>query len=104
MISNALRYTDNGGKLSIKLADAGKNVYIDFQDSAPSVAEEDLPKLFERLYRVENSRNRKSGGTGLGLSICKNIVEAHQGRIEATQSSLGGLRIHIVLPKNSKAT
>lgn len=104
VISNALRYTDNGGKLSIKLADAGKNVYIDFQDSAPSVAEEDLPKLFERLYRVENSRNRKSGGTGLGLSICKNIVEAHQGRIEATQSSLGGLRIHIVLPKNSKAT
>ncbi|MGI9227787.1 MAG: ATP-binding protein, partial [Gammaproteobacteria bacterium] len=64
----------------------------------PSVAVNDLPKLFERLYRIDNSRNRKTGGAGLGLSICKNIVSAHQGKIEASQSSFGGLHIHIVLP------
>lgn len=103
VISNALRYTDSGGKLNIEVINRDDNVCIDFQDSSPGVAEEDLPKLFERLYRVENSRNRKSGGVGLGLSICKNIVEAHQGQIEATQSRFGGLRIQIVLPKNSKA-
>ncbi len=102
LISNTLRYTDSGGKLNIDVINLDENVCIDFQDSSPSVSKEDLSKLFERLYRVENSRNRKLGGVGLGLSICKNIVEAHQGQIEATQSSFGGLRIKIILPKISK--
>ena len=99
VISNSLRYTDAGGQLNINVDTQGEHIHIDFEDSAPGVAESDLPKLFERLYRVENSRSRKLGGTGLGLSICKNIVDAHQGQIEATQSKYGGLHIHITLPK-----
>ena len=102
LLSNSLRYTDAGGKLKIQLDHADNEVHIDFYDSSPGVAESDITKLFERLYRVDNSRNRKSGGAGLGLSICKNIVSAHQGKIEASQSKLGGLHIHIVLPKNLK--
>ena len=67
-------------------------------DSTPGVSQQDLPKLFERLYRVESSRSRASGGAGLGLAICKNIVEAHEGTITAEASSLGGLQINITLP------
>jgi two-component system sensor histidine kinase BaeS len=54
--------------------------------------------VFERFYRVDGSRSRAGGGTGLGLSICRNIAEAHSGRIEAIQSSLGGLKIRIEIP------
>lgn len=99
LLSNSLRYTDVGGKLNIDINYSDSKIHIDFYDSDPSVATADIPKLFERLYRVDNSRNRKTGGAGLGLSICKNIVSAHQGTIRAKQSTLGGLHIHIVLPK-----
>jgi two-component system sensor histidine kinase BaeS len=57
-----------------------------------------MEKLFERFYRVEQSRNRATGGSGLGLAICRNIVEAHEGRITASASQWGGLRIAIELP------
>jgi two-component system sensor histidine kinase BaeS len=62
------------------------------------VGAEHLPKLFDRLYRVDGSRNRSTGGAGLGLSICKKIVEAHGGQIEALISDLGGLTIRVHLP------
>ena len=71
---------------------------IHFQDSAPGVPEDELERLFERLYRVESSRNRNSGGAGLGLSICRNIVEAHGGTISAQTSPLGGVGITVRLP------
>ena len=59
---------------------------------------EDLSHLFDRLYRVDGSRNRKQGGSGLGLAICKNIVEAHDGTIRAEHSSLGGLKLVVQFP------
>ena len=77
-----------------------KTLHITLEDSAPGVAESDLVRLFERLYRVDSSRNRETGGTGLGLAICKNIVDAHEGSISAESSSLGGLKITIDLPKD----
>jgi two-component system sensor histidine kinase BaeS len=98
VLENSLRYTDPGGELVISLACTGGNVTIEFQDSMPGVPEEELDRLFERLYRVEGSRSRTSGGAGLGLAICKNIVEAHEGTITAHPSSLGGLLIRITLP------
>lgn len=71
---------------------------IKFEDNGVGVAKHHLPHLFEHLYRIENSRNRKTGGTGLGLSICAHIVAAHQGEIFAEQSGLGGLAIVVKLP------
>jgi two-component system sensor histidine kinase BaeS len=62
------------------------------------VPEEALPRLFDRLYRVDTSRNRDSGGSGLGLSICRHIIENHGGRIWAQRSPQGGLAIEIQLP------
>ena len=98
LLTNSLRYTNAGGELRISLQTLEKTVLITMEDSAPGVAESDLPRLFERLYRVDNSRSRETGGTGLGLAICKNIVDAHEGSISAESSSLGGLKITIELP------
>ena len=98
LLTNSLRYTDEGGELKIKIGRDKGRVVIDFQDSEPGVNEEDLPMLFERLYRLESSRNRETGGAGLGLSICRNIVEAHEGTISARRSPIGGLWIKIEFP------
>ena len=63
-----------------------------------SVGDDQLERLFERFYRVEEGRSRAGGGSGLGLSICHSIAAAHGGRIRAARSSLGGLAVHLELP------
>jgi len=98
LLDNALKYTDAGGRLTVALQRAGNIAVIDFKDSAPHVPPSELGRLFERLYRVESSRNRLTGGAGLGLTICRNIVEAHGGKITAETSPLGGLWIRTELP------
>lgn len=100
LLSNTLRYTDGGGRLEIAASAKEGRLNIDFQDSSPGVPEQELPKLFDRLYRVESSRSRARGGAGLGLAISRNIVTAHDGDIGASTSPLGGLWIHIELPIN----
>ncbi len=102
LLDNTLKYTDPGGQLVVRLAARAGSAVVEFADSAPGVPEEDLGKLFDRLYRVEASRNRASGGAGLGLAIARSIVEAHAGTIEAGASSLGGLRIRVTLPAEGK--
>ncbi len=98
LLKNSHRYTDSGG--SIVLSAWREEGYVSFkvEDSAPGVSSEILPRLFDRFYRGEISRNRASGGAGLGLSICRNIIEAHRGRIIAGTSPLGGLQIQVTLP------
>lgn len=98
LLENSLRYTDSNGKLLVRLEYADNRAVIHFQDSAPGVPPEALEHIFERLYRVEASRNRATGGAGLGLAICSNIVAAHDGTIEAADSPLGGLWITVTLP------
>jgi two-component system sensor histidine kinase BaeS len=98
LMQNSLRYSDRGGRLEIEAGRTGGFLTLDFCDTAPGVPGDALPKLFERFYRVDASRNPAHGGAGLGLAICRNIVEAHDGRIEARPSPLGGLCVHIELP------
>ncbi|MCX7067568.1 MAG: ATP-binding protein [Methylococcales bacterium] len=98
LAENSCRYTDEGGFCEITLYRTKQTAMITFQDSAPNVPQAALPKLFDRLFRVEKSRSRELGGAGLGLTICKNIVEAHDGRIIAYQSPYGGLSIQVELP------
>ncbi len=100
LLSNTLRYTDPGGTLEIAACPKNERLDIDFQDSPPGVPEQEHAKLFDRLYRVDGSRNRARGGAGLGLAISHNIVTAHGGNISAGTSPLGGLWIHIELPLN----
>jgi two-component system sensor histidine kinase BaeS len=97
LMTNSLRYTDPGGCLQIEAKSNRGGFELSFSDSSPGVADVDLPRLFERLFRVERSRNRASGGAGLGLSLCENIVQAHQGEIGAHQSPLGGVQIRFTL-------
>jgi len=101
LAENSLRYTDAGGLLRVRGAVANGSVQLTFEDSAPGVPATLLPRLFERFFRVEASRNRSSGGSGLGLAICRNIVEAHGGRIEAYAAELGGLGVRIEWPLNA---
>lgn len=103
LLENSARYTGDNGHVSIDVTDISDSIIINVEDSDPGVPDASLPRLFERLYRVDKSRSRSSGGSGLGLSICKNIVEAHQGHITADHSELGGLRIIIALPKEIKS-
>lgn len=103
LLDNSLKYTDEGGRLLISMTTDKSRVIIDFKDTAPTVTATDLERLFERLYRVESSRNRATGGAGLGLSICRNIVEAHDGSIDARKSELGGLWVRVELPMKEGA-
>jgi two-component system sensor histidine kinase BaeS len=99
LLTNSLRYTDAGGRVQIRVSQQDEErICFDIEDSAPGVSGEHLSKLFDRLYRVDSSRSRDLGGAGLGLSICYNIVKGHNGTIEASNSSLGGLRIRVCLP------
>jgi len=98
LLENSLRYTDGGGSLRVALRRQGNKALLEWEDSKPGVPADALPRLFERLYRVEGSRNRDAGGSGLGLAIAKSIVEAHGGTISAAPSPLGGLRIEVQLP------
>ena len=98
LMQNSLRYTDAPGRISVGLKREGDSAVVEWHDSPPGVAAEDVPLLTERLNRVEASRNRASGGSGLGLAIARAIVEGHGGRLTATASPLGGLGIRLVFP------
>lgn len=98
LLENSCRYTDEGGCIRVQLC-SRERIRIVVEDSSPGVPDDAMPQLFDRLYRVDDSRNRDSGGSGLGLAICKGIVAAHGGTITASPSTLGGLRIEVELPR-----
>lgn len=102
LLENSLRYTEAGGRLRILLQAENGNVSLDWLDSAPGVDADDLPRLFERFFRGDASRARASGGSGLGLAICRSIAEAHGGSLEARPSPLGGLWLHLSLPREAR--
>ncbi|OZI67163.1 ATP-binding protein [Bordetella genomosp. 11] len=98
LLENTLRYTDPDGMVRVSVRTESGTVAVECQDSAPGVPAQFLPRLFDRLFRVDPSRSRESGGAGLGLAICQRIVESHRGTIHAMPSELGGLRVRIVFP------
>ncbi len=99
LLQNSMRYTDRGGTIEILVQHQNNKLVIQWSDSEPGVDDKHLPKLFDRLYRANQSRNRETGGSGLGLSICKSIIEAHGGTIDARHAKLGGLQITIELTR-----
>ncbi|MCG2592334.1 ATP-binding protein [Ramlibacter sp. XY19] len=98
LLENTARYTQAGGRLVLHADVEDKRLVITLDDTPPAPAAADLPRLFDRFFRGDASRDRATGGSGLGLSICRAIVEAHGGRIAAQPSPLGGLRITLELP------
>lgn len=102
LVDNALKYTPAGGTVRVTATEL--NEYIRFQvaDTGSGMPKADLPRIFERFYRVDKARTRKTGGTGLGLSIVKHIIEAHGGTI-SVESELGvGTTFTFVLPKRRR--
>ena len=100
LLENAVRYTDVNGTLRISVGVDRDTVRIDFLDSGPGVSADQLPRLFERFYRGESSRNREQGGAGLGLAICRSIANAHDGSLVADHSPYGGLWLILRLPRS----
>jgi two-component system sensor histidine kinase BaeS len=99
LLTNSRRYTDAPGRIRVNAVVERDAVRLIVEDSAPGVPASALPRIFERLFRVEQSRSRAAGGAGLGLAIGKAIVDAHRGTIAAEPSALGGLRVTIELPR-----
>lgn len=103
LMQNSLRYTDGSteqpGQVQVEVEATAQQFNITWSDSAPGVPPEALPRLFDRLYRVEASRNRATGGSGLGLSIVQAIAQAHGGEVTAEPSALRGLTIKVTLKR-----
>lgn len=103
LLKNSLKYTNEGGRLEIRITRRDNLMRVEFQDTPPGVSDAELDHLFGRFYRAGKSRNRISSGTGLGLAICRNIVQAHDGTVSAFHSALGGVGIRIELPVMGKS-
>lgn len=88
LIDNAIKYTNEGGKIIVKITKEDNNVFITVSDTGVGIPEESLPRIFERFYRVDKDRSREIGGSGLGLSIVKHILELHESKI-SVESKLG---------------
>ncbi len=98
ILDNAMRYTPEGGHITLSAKRADEQVEIAIQDSGPGVGAEELDKIFERFYRTESSRTREEGGSGLGFAIARSIIEKHNGRIWAESQPGQGLTVMIKLP------
>lgn len=100
IISNSIKYIDKEqGEIEIRILDEIDSIRIEIEDNGKGIAPRDLPKIFERFYRTDASRNSTKGGSGIGLSIVKKIVEDHGGYIWATSKEGEGTCMHIVLRK-----
>lgn len=103
ILSNAIKYTPENGKIFVKLEEQGNETKIVIKDTGVGIPKEDLPRIFERFYRVDKTRSREQGGTGLGLSIAREIIEAHDGKI-GIESELGkGTSVILSIPAISHA-
>lgn len=100
LLSNALKYSKENGEVLVTLKSFANTIIIEIKDNGIGISEKDLPFIFERLYRSDESRNKNTGGAGIGLTIVKNIVEAHKGTIKVTSSLGVGTTFIITLPKN----
>ena len=98
IVSNAIKYTPDGGKIEIYVGSSGKSVFVRVTDNGIGIPEKDLPRLFERFYRVDKARSRESGGTGLGLSIAREILSQHKGEIKIDSVYGEGTDVRITLP------
>lgn len=98
LLANALRYTPVGGSIAMRLSTQAQMARLEVQDSGPGIPPEHLAHVFDRFYRTDGARRRDAGGSGLGLAIAKALVEAHGGRIEASNRPQGGALFAIILP------
>lgn len=102
MLSNAIRFTPTGGAITLSASKADFRIILSVSDTGAGIDPEDLPYVFERFYRADKSRARKTGGAGIGLTIAKRFVEAHGGDIAVESSPGVGSRFSVTLPLMSE--
>ncbi len=102
LIDNAIKYTPSKGKVTINLLKKDGKAFVRVKDTGIGIPKAEIPKIFDRFYRVDKSRSRKLGGSGLGLAICKWIVELHHGQINVKSKVNQGSQFDVVLPLHSE--
>ena len=98
VVSNALKYTQEGGHISLRIWREQSKVCLSVTDDGIGIPEKDIPRLFERFYRVDKARSRESGGTGLGLSIALEIMQQHEGTINVSSRLGEGTCVTLCFP------
>lgn len=99
LVDNAIKYTPNGGKISVRWHAKGDHVDFEVEDTGVGIPEKDLPRVFERFYRVDKARSREMGGTGLGLAIVKHLVQAMKGQVRVSSHEGKGTTFKVSLPR-----
>ena len=98
LVGNAVQHTPAGTAVHVAITTSAGSVQIDVADNGPGIAPQDLPRIFERFYRVDRSRSRDMGGTGLGLSIVKHVAQVHGGQIDVDSTPGKGSTFRLRLP------
>ncbi|ABR47311.1 integral membrane sensor signal transduction histidine kinase [Alkaliphilus metalliredigens QYMF] len=99
LLSNALKFTDPEGSVSVSLKEEADRIRLTVEDTGIGIESEDIPYVFERFYRGDQSRNRSTGGAGIGLTITRSLVEAHQGTIFVESEKKKGTKFTVILPR-----
>lgn len=98
ILSNSIKYTPDGGEITVYIGSAGGKAYMKFVDNGIGIPEKELKRIFERFYRVDKARSREMGGTGLGLSIVKEILTEHEGTVEIKSEVGIGTELIVTIP------
>ncbi|MFP5362420.1 MAG: sensor histidine kinase [Thermoleophilia bacterium] len=101
LLSNALRYTDRGGRVALRVRTGAEEVELEVSDTGIGIRVEDLPHVFERFWRGEKSRSRATGGAGIGLAIVRELVRAHDGRVDLDSTRGAGSSFRVWLPSGA---
>ncbi len=104
LVSNAIKYSPDGGRVKVTVTASNKEATIAVEDEGQGIPAEDLPRIFDRFYRVDKARSRQAGGNGLGLAIVKELVEMYQGKIWATSVVGEGTSVMFTLPRTTEGT
>jgi two-component system, OmpR family, phosphate regulon sensor histidine kinase PhoR len=99
LVVNSINYGKEGGKTKVSFMDVNENILVEVNDNGIGISREDIPRVFERFYRVDKSRSREQGGTGLGLAIVKHIIEAHGQSVNVSSSLNEGTSFTVPLAK-----
>ncbi len=102
LLDNAIKFTPAGGRIVIRVERQKGQARVIVSDTGIGIAAEHLPRIFDRFYRVDSARSRRTGGNGLGLSVCKSIAEAHQGSIEVISQPGKSTQVTVTLPETTR--